>query len=279
MSSSSFFSSTTNRIINDSSNFVSTTFRRREVFEIRKKTKKMTTLRNDIETRVTKKMKSRVEIETKTKKSSIIRRCSWFFIFRRKFRRRFFFLAKNSLKFENSFNVVDFSAMMTTDSIIKIEIRIENEFATISTTKTFDDSKNEKINVVNKRIKTFRFISSNIEFWVDSLKDAEARKNVTKKIDTRITKNVDTIIIKNVDVNAIKNAKIINDFESTTKRKEIDVVSTFSKSRRDEREFTNVLFLIIFLKRSNSRLIISFLKKTENFVFREKRELIMLTIK
>jgi hypothetical protein len=37
MSSSSFFSSITNRIINNSSDFVSTTFRRREIFEIRKK--------------------------------------------------------------------------------------------------------------------------------------------------------------------------------------------------------------------------------------------------
>jgi hypothetical protein len=80
-------------------------------------------------------------------------------------------------------------------------------------------------------------------------------------------------------VNAIKNAEIVNDFESTTKRKEIDVVSTFSRSQRDEREFTNVLFLIIFLKRSNSRLIISSLKEAENFVSRERRELIMLTVK
>jgi hypothetical protein len=77
----------------------------------------------------------------------------------------------------------------------------------------------------------------------------------------------------------IKDAEIINDFESTTKRKEIDVVFTFSKSRRDEREFTNVLLLIIFLKRSNSRLIISFLEEAENFVLRERRELIMLIMK
>jgi hypothetical protein len=228
---------------------------------------------------VTEKMKSRVEIETKTEESSIIRRCSWFFIFRRKFRRRSFFLARNSSKSENSFYVVDSSAMMTTNSIIKIEVRIENEFATISTTKTFDDSANEKINVVNKRIKTFRFISSNIEFWVDSSEDAETRRSVTKEINTKITKNVDTTIIKDVDVNAIKNAEIINDFESTTKRKEIDVVSTSSKSRRDEREFTNVLLLIIFLECSDSRLIISFLEKAERFISRERRELIMLTMK
>ncbi len=168
---------------------------------------------------------------------------------------------------------------MTTDSIIKIKIRIEDEFATISTTKTFDDSTNEEINVVNKQIKTFRFISSNIEFLVDSSENVETRKNVTKKIDTKVAKDVDTIITKDVDVNVIKNAEIINDFESTTKRKKIDVVSTSSKSRRNEREFTNVLFLIIFLKRSNSRLIISFLEETENLISCEKRELIMLTMK
>jgi hypothetical protein len=62
--------------MNDSSNFVSTTFRRREVFEVREKAKETTTLRNNIEARVTEKMKSRVEIETKTEESSIIRRCS-----------------------------------------------------------------------------------------------------------------------------------------------------------------------------------------------------------
>ncbi len=279
MNSSSFFSSITNRVINDSSNFVSTTFRRREVFEVREKAKEVMTLRDDIEARVTKKMKSCVEIETKTEESSIIRRCLWFFIFRRKFRRRSFSLARNSSKFENSFNVVDFFAMMTTNSIIKIEVRIKDEFATISATKTFDDSENEKINIVNKRIKTFRFISSNIEFWVDSSKDAKTRENVTKKIDTRVTENVDTTVIKDVDVNAIKDAKIINDFESTTKWKKVDVVSTSSKSRRNEREFTNVLFLIIFLKRSNSRLIISSLEEAEDFVSRERRELVMLTMK
>jgi hypothetical protein len=169
--------------------------------------------------------------------------------------------------------------MMTTNSIIKIEVRIKDEFATISATKTFDDSENEKINIVNKRIKTFRFISSNIEFWVDSSKDAKTRENVTKKIDTRVTENVDTTVIKDVDVNAIKDAKIINDFESTTKWKKVDVVSTSSKSRRNEREFTNVLFLIIFLKRSNSRLIISSLEEAEDFVSRERRELVMLTMK
>ncbi len=279
MSLSSSFSSTTNWIINDSLNFVSTTFRRREVFEIRTKAKEATTLRNDVDTRVTKKIKSRVEIEIKTEKSSIIRRYSWFFIFRRKFRRRFFFLTKNSSKSENLSCVVDFSAMMTINLIIKIEIRIENEFAMISTTKTFNDSASEEINIINKRIKTFRFISSNIKFWIDSSKNAKTKKNVTKEIDTKIMKNVDTTITKNVDVNVIKNAEIMNDFESTTKWKEIDVVSTFSRSRRNEREFTNVLFLIIFFENLNSRLIISFLKEAKNFVFRKKCELVMLTLK
>ncbi len=46
-------------------------FRRREIFEIRKKVK-ATILRNDVETRVTKEIKSRVEIEMKIKKSLII---------------------------------------------------------------------------------------------------------------------------------------------------------------------------------------------------------------
>jgi hypothetical protein len=89
-SSSSFFFSTTSRSINDSSRFVSTMFQRREVFEIREE-EKTTTLRNDVVTRVTEKRRSRVEFETKTEESSITRRCSWFFIFFRKFRRCFFF--------------------------------------------------------------------------------------------------------------------------------------------------------------------------------------------
>jgi hypothetical protein len=39
------------------------------------------------------------------------------------------------------------------------------------------------------------------------------------------------------------------------------------------------LSLIIFLERSKSRLIISFLEEAEDFVSREKREIIMLTMK
>ncbi len=205
---SSFLSSTTSRTVNDSFDFVSTMFRRREVFEIwKEEAKEAMSLRNDVETRVTKEMKSRVKIETKTEKSSIIRRYSWFFIFRRKFRRRSSFLARNSSKSENSSCVVDFSAMMTTNSIMKIKVRIDDEFATISIAKTFDDSASEKINVVSKRIKTFRFISSNMKFAIDSSKNAETKESVTKEIDTRITKNVDTTITKNVDLNVIKDAE------------------------------------------------------------------------
>ncbi len=124
-------------------------------------------------------MKSCVEIETKIKKSLIIRRCSWFFIFRRKFRRRFFSLTRNSSKFENSSCVVDFFAMMTTNSILKIEVRIENEFATISTAKTFDDSASEEINVVNKRIRiTSRNDSvSNRINWFDFVFRFEIKPN------------------------------------------------------------------------------------------------------
>jgi hypothetical protein len=164
MNSSSFFSSTTNRVINDSSNFVSTTFRRREVFEVREKAKEMTTLRNDIEARVTK--KNEIARRDRNKNRKIIDYSTLLMIFHlsQKISTTLFFSSKKLIKSENSFNVVDFFAMMTTDSIIKIEVRIEDEFATISATKTFDDSENEKINVVNKRIKTSRFISSNIEF-------------------------------------------------------------------------------------------------------------------
>jgi hypothetical protein len=97
--------------------------------------------------------------------------------------------------------------MMTTNSIMKIKVRIDDEFATISIAKTFDDSASEKINVVSKRIKTFRFISSNMKFAIDSSKNAETKESVTKEIDTRITKNVDTTITKNVDLNVIKDAE------------------------------------------------------------------------
>jgi hypothetical protein len=143
--------------------------------------------------------------------------------------------------------------MMTTNSITKIEMRIKSEFATISTTKTFDDLANEEINVVNKQIKTFRFISSKIELITESI-------NVTKIIeDAKMIENVE--ITKNVNANVIENAKIMSDIESTTKCCDFDFVSTSSESRRDEREFTNVLFLIIFLKRLNSRLIILFLEE------------------
>jgi nucleoside diphosphate kinase len=167
--------------------------------------------------------------------------------------------------------------MMTTNLITKIEMRIENEFATISTTKTFDDSANEEINVVNKRIRTFRFISSKIEFVTESI-------NVTKVIeDAKVIENAkmieDAKITRNVNANVTEDAKIMSDIESTTKRCDLNFVSTFSKSRRDEREFTNVLFLIIFLKCSNSRLITLFLKEAESFISREERELVMLTMK
>jgi hypothetical protein len=39
------------------------------------------------------------------------------------------------------------------------------------------------------------------------------------------------------------------------------------------------LSLIIFLKRSKSRWIISFLEEAEDFVLRERREIVMLTMK
>ncbi len=137
----------------------------------------------------------------------------------------------------------------------------------------------KKINVVKKEIKISRFIFSNIKFTIDSSKNARTKKSVTKNAKTIITKEIDTTITKDVETNVTKNAKIMNDIKSITKWEEFDFISTFSESWRDEREFTNVLFLIIFLKFSNSSLIISFLKEAEDFVFREKREIIMLTMK
>ncbi len=281
-SSSSFFSSATNRSINDSSRFVSTMFRRREVFEIREE-ERTTTLRSDVVTRVTKERRSRVEFEIKTENSSITRRCSWFFIFFRKFRRRFSSLARNSSKSRNSSNVVDSFAMMTTDSITKVEMRIEDEFTTISAAKTFDDSVNEEINVVNKRIRTFRFISSKIESVTESIDVTEIIENAEMIEDAEMIENAEMIedaeMTEDVNANVTEDAKIMSDIESTTKRWSFDFVSTFSESRRDEREFKNVLSLIIFLERSKSRLIISFLEEAEDFVLRERREIVMLTMK
>jgi hypothetical protein len=136
-------------------------------------------------------------------------------------------------------------------------------------------SAEKEIKIVRKRIKTSRFISSNIEFAIDSSKDAETEESVTEDAETNVTEKIDTIVTEDVKTNETEDAEIMSDFESTTKREEIDFVSTFSKSRRDEREFTNVLFLITFLKRSNSRLMTSSLEEAEDFVFRERRELVM----
>ncbi len=109
--------------------------------------------------------------------------------------------------------------MMTTNSIKKVEVRIEDEFATISATKTFDDSVNEEINVVNKRIKTFRFISSKIKF-VTKFESAEIIESAKIIEDTKIIENTkiieDAEIIENVKI--IENAKIIEEFESKSNR-------------------------------------------------------------
>jgi hypothetical protein len=55
---------------------------------------------------------------------------------------------------------------------------------------------------------------------------------------------------------------------------------TFSNSRRDRREFKDVLLLLIFEKRSRD-LTTSFLlrKEIDDFASRLSRELIMLTLK
>jgi UDP-3-O-[3-hydroxymyristoyl] glucosamine N-acyltransferase len=114
---------------------------------------------------------------------------------------------------------------MTTNSIKKIEIRIEDEFATISATKTFDDSANEEINVVNKRIKTFSFISSKIKF-VTEFEDAKIIEVAEIIEDAEIIENAKIIenaeIIEEAEINedaeTIKNAKIIEEFESESNR-------------------------------------------------------------
>jgi hypothetical protein len=91
--------------------------------------------------------------------------------------------------------------------ITKVEVRIENESATISATKTFDDSANEEINVVSKRIKTSRFISSKIEF-VTEFESAEIIE------DTEIIEDAE--IIESAEV--IKGVKVIEEFESESDR-------------------------------------------------------------
>ncbi len=214
-------------------------------------------------------------IRNEKKKSLMTRRWSWFSIFSFKFWRRFCFLMITSLKFSKSISIIDSNANMTIDSITKVAIWIKNE----SAINTFVKSTKKEINVVKKRIKTSRFISSNIEFTIDSSKNANTKKIVTKNAKTMMTKEIDIIVTKNIETNETKNAKIMSDIESITKRWDFDFVSIFSESRRDEREFTNVFLLIIFLKRSNSRLKISFLDETKDFVSRERRELIMLTLK
>ncbi len=267
-SMSSFsFSSTTNWAINVSSIFVFTMIRR--FLEIRKEAK-TETIRNDVEARERKEIESRVELETKKEKSSMTRRWSWFIISSFRFWRRFCSLTNTSLRFSKSTSMIDSSANLTTESITEAVIWIEIE-SVINIAK----SAKKEIKIVRKRIKTSRFIFSNIEFAIDSSKDAETERSVTENAETNVTEEIDTIVTKNVKTNETKDAEIMSDFESTTKRRKIDFVSTSSKSRRDEREFTNVLFLITFLKRSDSRLMTSSLEKAEDFVLRERRELIM----
>ncbi len=267
-SMSSFsFSSTANWAIDASSIFVFTMIQR--FLEIRERAK-AETIRSDVETRERKEIESRVEFETKKEKSSMTRRWSWFIIFSFRFWRRSCFLTSTSFRFSKSISMIDSSANVTTKSITEAVIWIEVEFVI-----NIARSTKEEIKIVKRRIKTSRFISSNIEFVIDSSKDAETEESVTKNAKTNVTEEIDTIVTKNVKTNETKNAEIMSDFESTTKRKKIDFVSTFSKSRRDEREFTNALFLITFWKRSNSRLMISSLKEAEDFVFRERRELVM----
>ncbi len=96
-------------------------------------------------------------------------------------------------------------------------MRIESEFATISATKTFDDSTSEEINVVSKRIRTFRFISSNIEFVTESIdvteiiEDAEMIENAEMIEDAKMIENAE--ITKDVNANVTKDAKIMSGIE------------------------------------------------------------------
>jgi hypothetical protein len=107
-------------------------------------------------------------------------------------------------------------------------VRIEDEFTTISATKTFDDSANEKINVVRKRIRTFRFISSKIESVTESIDVTEIIEDAEMIEDAKMIENAEIIedtkmiedakITENVNANVTKDAKIMSDIESTTKR-------------------------------------------------------------
>jgi UDP-3-O-[3-hydroxymyristoyl] glucosamine N-acyltransferase len=108
---------------------------------------------------------------------------------------------------------------MITNSIKKIEVRIEDEFATISTMKTFDDSANEEINVVNKRIKTFRFISSKMKF-VTKFENAEIIEDAEIIENAKIIESAEIIESAkiNEDAEIIRNTKIIEEFESESNR-------------------------------------------------------------
>ncbi len=171
--------------------------------------------------------------------------------------------------------------MMTINVITKIKIRIENEFVTMLTTETFDHSANEEINIVNQQIKTFRFISSKIEFVTKSINVTKINEKVIAKANTNVIEDADTNVIEDAeiieDAKMIENAEIIEEFESKSNRWDFDCVSTFSDSRRNRREFKDVLFLLIFLRRSRD-LTTSFLLREEadDFVSRLSRELIIL---
>jgi hypothetical protein len=101
-------------------------------------------------------------------------------------------------------------------------MRIEDEFTTISAAKTFDDSVNEEINVVNKRIRTFRFISSKIESVTESIDVTEIIENAEMIEDAEMIENAEMIedaeMTEDVNANVTEDAKIMSDIESTTKR-------------------------------------------------------------
>jgi hypothetical protein len=90
------------------------------------------------------------------------------------------------------------------------------------TTETFDHSANEEINIVNQQIKTFRFISSKIEFVTKSINVTKINEKVIAKANTNVIEDADTNVIEDAeiieDAKMIENAEIIEEFESKSNR-------------------------------------------------------------
>jgi hypothetical protein len=120
---------------------------------------------------------NRASISTRKKKLLMTRWCSWFIIFNFQFCRRFCFLTSTSFRFSKSILIMNLNANVTTKSTTKIVVWIEIE----SATNIFAKSTKKEIKIVKKRIKTSRFISSNIEFTIDLSRNAEIKKKRNRK--------------------------------------------------------------------------------------------------